>query len=361
MIRAALIAMAFSISASAAEQLPLPLPEVATEIVKLDRYPAHDAVFPGGVRGIPGVVYWRPVGYRPLTLDLYLPPNSVERPATGLPLVVYIHGGGWMVGDARRSGPFVDFPGVLAALSAKGYAVASIEYRLSGEAKFPAQAQDVKAAIRWLRLNASKYGIDPARAVTWGVSAGGHLAGLAAVSCKAAAFVPQQLVKSFAPETKVDPIISADVSDCVQGGVVWYGLFNLATIADQARKDKALSRDAPEAPEWQLLNCFGSKTCKPKQITAASPVAYVDRSDPPMLLITGTEDRMVPYHQTLEMAEKLKAAGVKHELIVLPELNHNFFGKTPEETSEANQKALAATFRFIEQTIGNATSASGMR
>jgi acetyl esterase/lipase len=290
LIRAILIAMAISASGCAAIQPPS-LPEVTDKVARVDRYPVRDVAFPNGVRGIPDAVYWTPVGYRPLTLDLYLPPDSVERPATGFPLVVFIHGGGWLIGDKHRSGPFVDFPGVLASLSAKGYVVASIEYRFSSEARFPAQARDVKAAIRWLRLNASKYGIDPARAVTWGESAGAHLAALAAVSCCAAALEPGQAIK-MAPGTP--DISSADVSDCVQGGVAWFGVFDIATITEQARKAKAFSRDVPEAPEWQLLGCFANE-CKPEQIAAASPVSYVDRNDPPMSLIVGTEDTTVPY------------------------------------------------------------------
>jgi acetyl esterase/lipase len=345
--------MALSVSAYAAAQPPSPLPEVAADFVEMDRYPAHDVTFANGVRGIPGVVYWKPVGYRPLTLDLYLPPSSVERPATGFPLVVYIHGGGWMGGDSHRSGHFVDFPGVLATLSARGYVVASIEYRLSGEATFPAQARDVKAAIRWLRLNASKYGIDPARAATWGVSAGGHLAGLAAVSCNAAGLEPKQSEQSFGSDTKADPIVSSTVSDCVQAGVAWYGVFDIAPIAARAKEARAMSRDVPQAPEWQLLGCFGRK-CSSKQIAAASPVTYVDRTAPPMLLITGDADTTAPYRQTLEMAEKLKGAGVEHELIVFPGINHGFIGRTPEQTRDANLKALDATFRFIDRTIGNA-------
>ena len=352
MIRAVLIAVALIISALAAAQQPSRPPEIAADIVKADRYPAHDVTFPNGVRGIPGVVYFEPVGYRSLTLDLYLPPGSATRPAAGFPLVIYIHGGGWMGGDAHRSGPFVDFPGVLASLAAKGHVVASIEYRLSAEAKFPAQARDIKAAIRWLRLNASKYGIDPARAVTWGVSAGGHLAGLAAVSCNAAALEPVQTVKSGALDTRPDPISSAGVSDCVQGAVAWYGVFDMATIAGQARGTKVMSRDGPGAPEWQLLGCFG-KECQPGQLAAASPVTYLDRDDPPVLLIVGTEDTTVPHQQTLEMAEKLKTAGARYELVVLPGVGHSFIGKTPEETRDANLKALAATFQFIDQTIGN--------
>jgi acetyl esterase/lipase len=353
MSRAALIAVALSVSASvAAQQPPAVPPEVAAKVTTVDRYPAHDITFPNGVTGVPGAVYWEPVGYRPLTLDLYLPPGSVKRPAAGLPLVVYIHGGGWMGGDRHRSGPFVDFPGVLASLAAKGYVVASIEYRLSGEAKFPAQAQDVKAAIRWLRLNASKYGIDPVRAVTWGVSAGGHLAALATVSCKVAALEPAQTVRPGVPDAKPEPISSAAVSDCVQGGVAWYGVFDMATIADQARGTKVMSRDGPDAPEWRLLGCFG-KECQPEEVAAASPVTYVDRDDPPMLLIVGTEDTTVPHQQTLEMADTLKAAGAQYELVALPAVGHGLIGKTLEETRDANLKALAATFRFIDQTIGN--------
>jgi acetyl esterase/lipase len=198
----------------------------------------------------------------------------------------------------------------------------------------------VKAAIRRLRADASKYGIDPARAVAWGVSAGGHLAALAAVSCNAAALEPAM------PG-------AAKASDCLQGAVAWYGVFDLATIAAQARRDKGLSRDVRDAPEWRLLGCFASK-CKKGRIAAASPVTYVDGNDPPMLLIVGDADRTVPYHQTLEMADKLTAAGVSHDLMVLSGVGHSFIGNTPEQTRDANLKALDATFRFIDQTLGRA-------
>jgi acetyl esterase/lipase len=349
--------MALGLAAPVAAQPPSPLPEAAAEVTEGGRYPAHEAAFPNGVRGLPGLVYREPLGYRALTLDLYLPPGSLERPAGGFPLVIYIHGGGWMGGDARSSGPFAGSPGVLASLAARGYVVASIAYRLSGEARFPAQAQDVKAAIRWLRLEAPRFGIDPARAVTWGVSAGGHLSGLAALGCKAAALEPGRAVESGAPDPGPDPIPGAQVSDCVQAGVAWYGVFDMATIAAQSRRHGAMSRDVPGAPEWRLLGCFGEE-CTPQQIAAASPVTYVDADDPPMLLIVGSADTTVPHQQTLEMAETLDAAGVEHELIVLPGLNHSFIGKTPEETREANRKALEATFRFIDRTIGRASTPS---
>ena len=343
-----LIAVALTAPPGEAAQLPTPLPEVSVDAARIDRYPAPDAAFPNGVTSIADLQYWNPVGYRPLTLDLYLPPASVTPPASGFPLVIQIHGGAFMGGDKRLISPFVDWPGVLASLAARGYVVASINYRLSGEARFPAQAQDVKAAVRWLRLNAGKSAIDPGRAVTWGQSAGGHLASLAAVSCGAAALSPTGAASPSGPRE----VTAATPSDCVQGAVAWFGLFDMATIQEQARDVKALSRDDADAPEWRLLGCFAA-ACPTTTVTAASPVSYVDRTDPPMLLIVGSEDTLVPTKQTIEMAERLTAAGVKHDLIVLPGINHSFIGRTAEATRDANLKALAATFEFIDRTIGN--------
>jgi dipeptidyl aminopeptidase/acylaminoacyl peptidase len=114
-------------------------------------------------------------------------------------------------------------------------------------------------------------------------------------------------------------------------------------------------------PNGSCSGCFGNSKCDRKQIAAASPVTYVDKNSSPMLLIVGSEDTLVPYHQTLEMAEKLKSAGIRRELIVLPGINHGFIGKTLEETRDANLKALDATFRFIDQTIGSSSSKSGQR
>lgn len=344
--------LALCASVSGWAQLPSPIPEISADRAKVDHYPAHDVAFPNGVRGISGVVYSEPTGYRSLTLDLYLPPSSLRTPA-GFPLVLYIHGGGWLAGNARRSVPFVDFPGVLASLSSRGYVVASIEYRLSGEAKFPAQVEDVKASIRWLRLHASNYDIDSSRFMTWGVSAGGYLSGLVAVNCNKSELNQEIGERNSIPDAKAAPIPSSNFSDCVQGAVSWYGIFDFATIATQAQQDKALSREDPLAPEWQLLGCFGNSKCDRGQIAAASPVTYVNRNDPPMLLIAGSEDTLVPYQQTAEMAAKLKAAGAPVELIVLPGLNHSFIGKTPEQTRDGNLRALDATFHFIDKTLRN--------
>lgn len=306
----------------------------------MDHYPKHQFQFADGVTGVPDVVYSTIVGYRPLTLDLYLPPSSLKRPSSGFPLVVHIHGGGWLRGDKRFIFPFVDWPSVLASLAAKGYVVASINYRLSSEAGFPAQIQDVKAALRWLRINAATYRVDPARVATWGPSAGGHLAALAGVSCGVTALEP----KGATSTTKV--------SDCVQAVVSWYGVFDFATFQAQALETSTLSRATPDAPEWRLLRCFANE-CTSEQLAGASPISYLDPSDPPMLLIVGDNDVLVPTKQTLEMANKAKQVGIKNELMILPGVSHSFIGKSESETREANLKALAATFAFFDRIIGS--------
>jgi acetyl esterase/lipase len=331
-----------------------PAPRVAAETVQKDHYPAHAVNFPNGVTGLPGIVFWKMAGYRPLALDLYLPPVSMKPPAEGFPFVAYIHGGGWLVGDTHRSGPFVDFPGVLASLAARGYVVASVEYRLSGEAIFPASIQDIKAAIRWLRAHAAEYKIDAARGMTWGPSAGGTLAALASVSCGASALEPVRTNQPIAiPDATSNGRVGApEISDCVMGSVSWFGVFDFATIAAQAAQEKAMSRADRDAPEWRMLGCFADE-CKKIQIAGASPVSWVSAKSPPMLLIVGDADKTVPHLQTLEMAERLKTAGSPYELIVIPGVDHVFIGKTPEETREACLKALDATFRFIDKTMKN--------
>jgi len=356
MRRALLVLSLMSGSAVAAAQLsqtdpkiPPAEPKIAAAASKMDRRTVpHTVTFANGVLSTLDVQFWAPVGYRPLTLDIYLPPASVPKPKAGFPLVVQIHGGGWMIGDKRLSGPFVDWPSVLASLSATGYVVAAVDYRLSSEAQFPVQAQDVKASIRWLRLNAAKYGIDPRRVVAWGESAGAHLAALAAVSCGAGLLEPKE---SSNPFGLVSDVTTKNASDCVQGGVAWFGVFDMTTIQAQAREVRAMSRDERDAPEWRLLGCFATQ-CRPAQLAAASPISYVDKKDPPMLLIVGDADKTVPSEQSLQMDERLESFGVRHELLVLPGVNHEFLGKTPQATREANLKALAATFEFIDSVIG---------
>src|SRR5690348_12184364 len=155
---------------------------------RTDVLPRATVGFPDGVVATPSVEYANLAGYRPLLLDVY-------RQAAGgsghpRPLVVYIHGGGWRHGDSRTTGAFTNFPRVLASLAARGYVVASIDYRLSAEARYPAAVRDVNSAIAYLRLHAREWGIDPTRVVLWGASAGAYLAAMSAATCNDARFAP---------------------------------------------------------------------------------------------------------------------------------------------------------------------------
>src|SRR5207248_2881378 len=133
--------------------------------------------------------------------------------------LVFIHGGNWRSGTTRSNSPFGDFPGLLAAIAAHGYVVASVEYRLSGEAPFPAALMDVKAAIRFLRSHARDYNLDQAHLASWGSSAGGYLALMAGVTCGVASLEP-------AAEGTGQPV----PSDCVQATVDWSGLVVLENM-----------------------------------------------------------------------------------------------------------------------------------
>jgi acetyl esterase/lipase len=304
---------------------------IAARTVRADVYPTPSVRFPGGVISQPDVEYANLSGYRPLTLDLYRPARTVG-PA---PLVVWIHGGGWNRGDTRTSGAYADWPAVLASLAARGFVVASISYRMSGEARFPAQIQDVKAAIRFLRANAGRYGIDPGRVYAWGGSAGGHLAALAATSCG---------VEGFAPLASTGRLSSKDArsarplaqSDCVQAAVVWFGVFDLAGV--------------PELHVDDLLGCAPA-ACADKA-AAASPMTYVDAGDPPMLLMHGLADHEVPAQQSEAMAARLRAAGVPAETLFIPGVDHGWIGPTAAATRAASLQALQRTFEFLEVQAG---------
>lgn len=294
--------------------------DVSPQVVSTDRFLKHDAAYPGGVTAHPDLTYSTLPGYRPMTLDLYVPANGKAT----MPLVVYVHGGGWTGGNARNAGAFTDFPAVLAGLAARGYVVASLNYRLSGEARFPAAADDVHTAIRWLRGHAAEYGIDKTRVAVWGGSAGGQLAGLAATDCH--------------------PAASGRETDCVQAAVIWYGVFDFAALPQ--RSSPGGQADAPNA----YLGCRIAEC--PNVVAAASPIAHVDSQTPPTLLIYGSEDKTVPPAQSRAMAARLKAAGVKSDAIELPGVDHSFIGRTPAATREASLKALQATFDWFDATVG---------
>lgn len=284
-----------------------------------DKFPVVPASFPGGVKAYRDVVYQTIPGYRPQIVDIYVPASKGPHP-----LILYIHGGGWIGGHTRHSGALADFPKVLASLAAEGFVVASLEYRLSGEARFPAQLQDSNAALRFLRSKAGDYGIDPSQVGVWGGSAGGHLAALTAVTCR---------------DTRLDPAAAGD--GCVQAAVTWYGVYDFRGMT--ATPDG-------NAAGGKLLGC--DATCPADKIAAVSPVTYIDAKDPPFLLIHGEDDRVVPVAQSRLGEAALRKAGVKVESIYIPGVDHSFIGKTPQDTRAATLKATNATFDFFHKTLG---------
>lgn len=294
-----------------------------------DTYPKHDVTFAGGVTGIPDVTYATVPGFRPLKLDLYLPPAAQDTSkAAAHPFVVFLHGGGWAEGAPRLHSAVKNWPEVLASLAAKGYVVASVSYRFMGEAPFPAPVQDAKRAIAFLRKNADTYGIDTAHGLVWGVSAGGQVASLVALACGNPALEPPP-----PPGAQGTP-----ESTCVQGAVGWFGIYDFSTYKN------------PRAPEY--LRC-GKGPCSPEEnAKLASAVNHVDEKDPPFLLVHGDADTAVPLDQSKALQAALAAKKVRAELVVLPGVTHGFLGPTAEATQHAHVEALEKTFAFVDSVLG---------
>lgn len=205
-----------------------------------------------------------------LQLDLYLP--EATEPAG---LIVWVHGGAW------RSGSKEDLD--LRAMVDRGWAIGSLNYRLSGVARFPAQAHDIKAAIRYLRAHADAFGYPASRFVVSGSSAGGHLAALIGVA-------------NGVPELEGALGEYLDVSSDVQAVVVLFGASNLTTILNQSTPHGLSVRK----PALDLL--LGDQPeAVPELARLASPVFHVDAKDPPMLWLHGDQDPQMPVNQALEM------------------------------------------------------------
>jgi acetyl esterase/lipase len=210
------------------------------------------------------------VGERSLKLDLHLPQNKARAP-----LIVWVHGGAW------RSGSKKDVP--ISNLVADGYAIASVDYRLSTEARFPAQVHDIKAAIRFLRARGGEWKLPTKKMVVAGDSAGAHLANLVGVS-------------NDNNELEGDIGIHRRDSSRVQGIVSFYGGANLTTILQQSTPHGLNVR----VPALELL--LGAlPTNAPALARLASPVFHVDANDPPLLLLHGDQDPQMPINQSLEL------------------------------------------------------------
>jgi acetyl esterase/lipase len=252
---------------------------------------------PMGVKRTADLEYAR-VGDKKLLLDLYLP-EKAEGP---LPVIVGIYGGAWMGGSKEQA------QGI--RLSGRGYAVVTFNYRLSGEAIFPAQIQDCKAAVRWVRANARKYNLDPDRIGAIGHSAGGHLSSLLGTSTG---------VKEF---EKGDNL---DFSSGVQAVCALSGPTDFLQMDAHAPKGAFLKHDPANSPESRLIG--GAIQENKEKVARANPITYASKESPPFLLIHGDADPVVPAHQAELLNEALMKAGVEVRLHLVKGAGHGVGGK----------------------------------
>ncbi|MCJ1907670.1 alpha/beta hydrolase [Planococcus ruber] len=259
-------------------------------------------------------------------LDLYLP-NEGEGP---FPVIVAIHGGGFMQGDKTGKGIEPMLEGVN-----RGYAVAAVNYRLSGESLFPAAISDVKAAIRYLKANAEEYNLDPDKIAAWGSSAGGHLAALAGTSGDDNALESKNMA-------------NASYSSDVQAVVDWYGQIDFLKIDEQFEGSgiapKIGDRSAADSPESKFLG--GSLADKAEAAEKANPETYITENDPAFLIQHGSADPNVPVQQSIDFAEELtKTLGEdKVEFSLFEDAVH---GGEPFQSDDN----LDAVFAFLDRFL----------
>ncbi|MEM6363702.1 MAG: alpha/beta hydrolase [Planctomycetota bacterium] len=252
-----------------------------------------------------------------LLLDVYYP----TQPGEPLPLVVWVHGGAWRAGS-KRSCPAV-------RLLSEGYVVASIDYRLTDQAIFPAQIHDCKAAIRWLRDNADQYRIDPKRIGVWGSSAGGHLVSLLGTS---------------GDVTELEGSVGeVDQSSRVQAVCSFFGPTDFLKMDAHAIATARMKHNAADSPESILVG--GPIQANPDRVARANPMTYITADDPPMLLVHGDQDPLVPHHQSVIFAEALRAGGVDVTFHTVVGGKHGF-GR--------NAEVDALVDRFFDQHLKSA-------
>ena len=277
-----------------------------------------------------------------LLLDLYLPAEPIRRP---MPVIVFLHGGGWS-GGTRTTGP--DFKRYFAR---DGFAMASIEYRLTPSITFPANVEDVRTAVRWLKANAAAHGLDPDRVCLWGTSAGGHLAAVAglaprgmfegpdnlnvtsAVSCVLDGYGPTRFdvmdSQAEAERPKLQPAVVTINVGGARGAAPPAGA---ATGAGARGTQPAgggrgpVPHDDPASPESRLLGAPVQSVAE--RVRAASPMTYVGKDAPPFLIMHGLADSSVPHGQSVMLYEALKREGRDVTLRLIDGLPHTFFNRT---------------------------------
>ena len=297
--------VALLLAACAQQQVKAPAPEsytAATTYAKLaPKYPfiriASGAV-PASVRAVTNVTYARrEEGAQPhdLKLDLYLP--AAGGPASR-PAIVFVHGGGW------RAGVRANFAPMAIRMAERGYAAATIDYRLASDAPYPAAIHDVKAAVRWVRAHAADYGIDPARIAVAGASAGGQIAALTGVT---------NAESRFDPDAR-----PGDVSSAVQA------IVNIDGLSDFTSEEARKYEDDPAKQPSSAGAWFGGRYAEKAALWRdASPLFHVGPGTPPILFIGSAQRRFSLGRE--EVVAKLKALGIATGVVLVPDTPHSFW------------------------------------
>ena len=276
------------------------------------QHPVRRRKPPEGVKAFWDLEYAK-VNGESLRLDLFVPQNTKTKP----PLLVWIHGGGWFQGDKSEFNP------MFLRLTTEGYAVASINYRLTFLKSHPKQIHDCKGAIRWLRANAEKYGYDATRIAVGGASAGGHLALLLGMS-------------GGVEELEGDVGRNLEQSSRVQAIVDLYGPVALEHYAE--------------------LSPLFARAKTPELLKSACPLTYLDKEDPPVIIFHGDKDKTVPVCLSEELHKRCKEVGVESSLYILKGAGHG-----GPQFSDPQRYALVKAFldrhiKQIEETPGKKTS-----
>jgi acetyl esterase/lipase len=226
-----------------------------------------------------------------LKMDLYYP-QHIDGPA---PLVLYVHGGSWISGDKSDGAGLMFFSN----LRASGYILAAINYRLAPSYQFPAQIEDVRCAVRYLRANASRYNLDPNRIGAMGGSAGGHLVSLLGLAGDAPGWQPEAYREPY-----------TDQSNCVQAVLDMFGPSDLVRLV---KTDSRVRNSV-----------FGASEDDNTLLQTYSPVTYISSDSPPFLILQGDKDETVPLEQSQVLYDQLTAAGVPATLVIVHNAGHGF-------------------------------------
>jgi acetyl esterase/lipase len=252
------------------------------------------------------------IGGKSLKLHLYRP----EKSSTDIPVVVLIYGGAWMMRNQGMDVPKATW------LAKNGFAAAVIDYRLSSEALFPAQINDCKAAVRWLRVNAMKYGLDTKHIGAWGASSGGHLASLLGTAGDRIMF------KGDDGDT--------NQSSQVHAVVDFFGPTDLLAMQAHALPGSNFDHDSARSPESLLVG--GPVQENREKAALANPIKYVTREAAPFLIIHGERDPLVPCHQSEVLFTALKQAKADVTFYKIAGAGHG----GPEFESETTRAAVLA-------------------